>query len=213
MLHRFLAWLDDYTDGIQLFVHHHAVLAPLLFLLVEESGIPLPVPGDAIIAYVGYGLSKTDTVALWEALIVALAAVLLGATVLFYLARRHGQTVIRWLARFVFLKQSHLDNAEHLFARYGVWAIIFGRHIPGMRIPITILAASSGVRYRTFILSTFVSTVAWIFFYLKVGYRFGGDIQALFRRDTGITVAVMVGIVLVFVGLHLLGAYRERHKS
>jgi membrane protein DedA with SNARE-associated domain len=210
MMQRFFTWLDDYTEGMQLFVHTHAVLAPLFFLLIEEMGLPLPVPGDAIIAYVGYGLSKSSSATLWQALVVALLSVLLGSTVLFYASRRWGQTAIRWLGRFIFLKQSHIQKAEKLFERYGVWAIIFGRHVPGMRIPITIFAASSGVSYLTFILSTFVSTVAWIFFYLKVGYRFGGDFQALFRRDTGITVAVFAAIVLVLASLHLAGAYRHR---
>ncbi|HUB93657.1 MAG TPA: DedA family protein [Verrucomicrobiae bacterium] len=208
----FLNWLDDYTDGIQVFVHNHIVLAPLFFLLVEEMGVPLPVPGDAIIAYVGYGLSKTHAAALWEALIIALVAVLIGATVLFHLSRQYGQTVIRWLGHFVFLKQSHVARAEKLFERYGVWAIIFGRHIPGMRIPITIFAASSGISYRTFILSTFVSTVGWILFYLEVGSHFGGDFQALFRRDTGIAIGVFAALVATFIALHVVGLYRERSK-
>ena len=213
MLNAFLHWVDDYSGGIQIFVHNHAVLAPLLFLLAEETGVPLPVPGDVIIAYVGYGISKTPTVSVWEAMFIGLFAVLAGSTVLFHLSRRYGQVVIQWLGRFIFLKQSHIDKAEGLFKRYGIWAIIFGRHIPGMRIPITIFAATSGVRYRTFILSTFVSTVGWIFFYLKVGYRFGGDFQQLFQRDTGITVTVMIGLVVVFVGLHLFGRYREGHSG
>lgn len=212
-MQQFFNWLDYYTDGVKAFVHGHIVLAPLLFLLVEEMGLPLPVPGDAIIAYVGYGLSKTDSVTLWQAFIVALLAVLIGATVLFFLARRYGQVIISWLGRFIFLKQSHIAKAEKLFERYGVWAIIFGRHVPGMRIPITIFAASSGIRYRTFILSTLVSTIVWILFYLKIGYRFGGDFQELFVRDTGITIAVSVGTVLIFIGLHILGMRRERQRT
>lgn len=209
-MREFFNWLDNYAEGIQAFLHNHIVLAPLFFLLIEEMGVPLPVPGDAIIAYVGYGLSKTDSATLWQALVVAMVAVLVGATVLFYAARRYGQTVIRWLGRFIFLKQSHLDKAERLFARFGVWAIIFGRHIPGMRIPITIFAASSGLRYRTFILSTFVSTAGWILFYLKVGYRFGAGLQALLQRDTAITVIVFAALVAGVAALHLVGLYRER---
>jgi len=211
-MQQFFNWLDDYTDGIQVFVHNHAVLAPLLFLLVEEMGIPLPVPGDAIIAYVGYGLSKSDSATLWQATIVALVSVLIGSTVLFYLSRRWGQTVVRWLGKFIFLNQSHIDRVERLFERYGIWAIIFGRHIPGLRAPITIFAATSGMRYRTFISSTFVSTIAWVLFYLKIGNRFGGDFQTLFRRDTGITIAVLVAFVVTVISLHVVGWYRERKR-
>jgi membrane protein DedA with SNARE-associated domain len=212
-MQQFFNWLDDYTDGIQVFVHNHAVLAPLLFLLVEEMGVPLPVPGDAIIAYVGYGLSKSDSVTLWQATIVALVSVVIGSTVLFYLSRCWGQTAVRWLGKFIFLKQSHIDRVERLFERYGIWAIIFGRHIPGLRAPITIFAGSSGMRYRTFISSTLISTVAWVLFYLKVGYHFGGDFQTLFRRDTGITITALVAFVVVVVSLHVVGWYREKHNQ
>jgi len=212
-MQQILNWLDDYTDGIQIFVHNHLVLAPLLLLLLEESGIPLPVPGDAIIAYVGYGLHKSNSVTVWQALIVALIAVLIGATILFFMARRWGQTLIQKLGRFIFLKPAHLERAENLFARFGIWAIIFGRHIPGLRIPITIFAAISGVRYRTFIVSTFMSTVGWVLLYLEIGSHFGGDFQALFQRDTGITVAVCVGLVLLFVGLHVYGSISEKRAT
>lgn len=209
---RLFIWLDEYTEGLQAFIHHHAVLAPLLLLVIEESGLPLPVPGDAIIAYVGYRLTKTRTTTFWQAYFVALLSVLIGATVLFFLSRRWGQPVIRRLGRFIFLKQKHIDRAERLFARFGVWAIIFGRHIPGMRIPITIFAASSGVPYVTFITSTFVSTVAWILLYLKIGSHFGGDFANLFERDTALTVAVFIAVIVSIFGLHLYGVWRERWK-
>jgi membrane protein DedA with SNARE-associated domain len=197
---------------MQFFLAQHVLLAPLFFLLIEEMGVPLPVPGDAIVAYVGYGLSKSETVTLWQAFIVAVLAILIGSTILFYFSKRYGQSLIRWFARFVFLKQSRIDHAERLFARYGVWAIIFGRHIPGMRIPITILAASSGVRYRTFIISTFVSTVGWVLFYLNIGSRFGDNFVSLFRHDAGLTVIVFVALVLIVVGFHVYGLWRRKRR-
>jgi membrane protein DedA with SNARE-associated domain len=212
-MQQFINWLDNYTEGIQIFLHSHVVLAPLLFLLIEEMGIPLPVPGDAIIAYVGYGLSKTNSVGMWQAFIVAVAAILIGSSVLFYFARRWGQSAIRWIARFIFLKQSHIDRAEKLFARYGAWAIIFGRHIPGMRIPITIFAASSGISYLTFILSTFVSTVGWVIFYLKIGSRFGESFASLFRRDAALTITAFLVVLISIIGLHAWGYWREKSHA
>jgi len=203
-------WLDNYTDGIQAFLSSHIVLAPLLLLLVEEIGIPLPVPGDAIIAYVGYGLTKTESVTMWQAFWVAIVSVMIGASILFYLSKRWGQSIIRWLARFIFLKQSHLGKAERLFTKYGVWAIIVGRHIPGLRIPLTVFAASSGMRYVTFITSTFISTFLWVILYLNLGSRFGEDFVNVFRRDIALSVAVFGLFVVVFLALHLYGMWQEK---
>jgi len=144
--------IDQYTDNVHLFVNNHVVLAPLLLLFAEESGIPLLVPGDAIIGYVGFRLSQTHTAALWEAFVLALLAVICGSSVLFFVSRKWGQLVLTKLSKFIFLQQKHLDKAEKYFNKYGIWAIIFGRHIPGLRIPITIFAATSDIKYIKFLI-------------------------------------------------------------
>ena len=184
---------------------------PLLLLLIEEAGVPIFIPGDAILAFTGYSIQSSQHTSLLPALAIATVAVLCGASILFFVSRRYGQTVIERLGRFVFLKQRHLEQAEQLFKRYGVWAIIFGRHIPGMRIPITIFAATSGVRYLTFILSTFVSTVLWIWLYLFLGRHYGTSVKHLLSRSIVTTVGVAIAIVLVIIGLHIYG--KRRRKS
>ena len=181
------------------------VLAPLLLLFLEEMGIPILVPGDAILGYTGYQLSQTHGIPLWSAFLVAMVAVLCGASVLFWLSRRWGQQFLDAVGRFIFLKDNHMHRAEHLFARFGAWLIIFGRHIPGMRVPITVFAATSGVRYRTFILCTFLSTSLWILFYLHVGERFGVDARQLFQHYATLSVMTLAILLLVVVGLHIRG--------
>lgn len=212
-MQQLVSWLDDYSDKIQLFVSHHVVLAPLLLLFAEEMGIPILVPGDAILGYVGFSLSKSHTATLWEAFIFALLAVLAGASILFLASRCYGDFVITRLSRYIFLKQKHLDLAEKLFAKYGIWTIIFGRHIPGMRIPITIFAATSGVKYHTFLIGTIISTALWILFYLSIGQRYGSDIQHSIHKYVILSISLLVAAALIIVGLHVFGKYRSRQHS
>jgi membrane protein DedA with SNARE-associated domain len=186
---------------------------PLLLLLIEEAGMPIFIPGDAILAFTGYSVQSSQHASLLLAFAIATVAVLCGASILFFVARRYGQTVIEKLGRFIFLKQRHLERAEQLFKRYGVWTIIFGRHIPGMRIPITIFAATSGVRYMTFILSTFVSTVLWIWLYLFVGRRYSASIKHLLTQSFAVTAGVVAIIVLAIIGLHIYGNGRRESNQ
>jgi len=212
-VNQFFYWLDKYTEGLQAFVQAHIILAPLLLLLVEEMGIPLIIPGDAIVGYVGYGLNKHHSVTFIEAFILALMAVLVGSSILFFISKKWGKQVINKFGKYIFVKQRHIDNMEKQFKKYGIWTVIFGRHIPGMRIPITIFAASSGMKYLTFIGCTFLSTVLWIIFYLKVGSAFGSDIQSLFRKDAVITILVVVSIILVSLSLHFVGTRKILDKK
>jgi membrane protein DedA with SNARE-associated domain len=202
--------LGQYTEFIESFILQQSVLAPLLLLFLEEAGVPVLLPGDGILAYTGYSIHATHHSSLWVAFGAAVIAVTCGASVLFFLARRYGERLVVKLERFIFLKESHLRHAEHLFKRYGVWTIIIGRHIPGMRIPITIFAAISGVRYRTFILSTLVSMLLWIWGYLYIGQRYGADLQHLLSQSIDITIGVVSGLVLLVLGLHVYGARRKR---
>ncbi len=209
-MHELFIWLDYYTNLLSRLVSSQSALAPLLLLFLEEAGIPILIPGDSVLAYTGYKVANSGSTPLWLAFGVALLAVLSGATILFFVARRWGQIVIDKIGRFIFIKESHIKKAEAAFKKYGVWAIIFGRHIPGMRIPITIFAATSGVRYRTFILSTVVSTLAWVWLYLHLGKRFGSDISDVVHRYTGISVGVIAGVILLILILHIIGVQRER---
>lgn len=192
-------------------ISQQSALAPLFLLLIEEAGVPIFVPGDAILVYTGYNIQSSHHASFLLAFITATAAVLCGSSILFFAARRYGQNLIMRLGGFMFLKPRHIQRAEQLFKRYGVWTIIIGRHIPGMRIPITVFAATSGVRYRTFILSTFVSTALWIWLYLSVGRHYGTDIRHLLSRSIVAGVSVAVGFLAVIVGLHLYGNRRKKN--
>jgi membrane protein DedA with SNARE-associated domain len=205
-----ITWLNNYIEWIERLVTVHIILAPLLLLFVEEAGVPIFVPGDAILAYTGYGISKSHSSSIFIATFIALIAIIAGSSILFFAARKWGQWLIIKIGRFIFLKQSRIDKAEQLFIKYGFWTIIFGRHIPGMRIPITLLAGSSGIRYRTFIISTVVSTLAWVLLYLNLGSKYGSDIQKVFHRSIGLTFAIFAVIILVIICLHIIGTIKER---
>ncbi len=207
------AWIDQYIDVVQHFLASKIVLAPLLLLFLEEAGIPLVVPGDMIIAYTGYKLSlNPNGPGLWQAFVAALIAAMAGSSVLFFVSRRWGQKLIIQLGKFVFIKEKHIHQAEELFAKYGILAIIIGRHIPGLRIPVTIFAATSGVKYITFMMSTFISISAWILFFLNAGKRIGAHFHAEVQRYVGFTLGLVALVMLGVIVLHLVGMYREARR-
>lgn len=207
-------WLDQYTDALQQFIGTRLVLAPLLLLFVEEAGLPLLIPGDAVLAYTGYRVGGAHNgVTLVEAYLLAQIATLAGASVLFYLSRYWGPLLIDKLARFIFLKERHVHRAEALFARYGALGIIVGRHIPGLRIAVTIFAGIAGVRYITFIISTFVSSAIWIIVFLNLGRSIGANFHTHVQRYVTVSLAVMVAATLGVMLLHGIGTYRHKRHA
>jgi membrane protein DedA with SNARE-associated domain len=83
-----------------------------------------------------------------------------------------------------------------------VVAIIFGRHIPGFRVPITVAAGVFRVRYPLFAASVAVSTAIWAGVVMVIGINFGPRMEAflrLHREMFWLWAAVVVVMVILLV--------------
>lgn len=207
-----LSFLDSSEDVISNFLHTQVLLGPLVLLLIEEMGVPLPVPGDVTIAFIGYEASQ-GLISYPVAFLILLVAVLVGSSVLFYLSSRFGQRVVLKIGKYIHVNEEKLLLVERNFKKYGPLVIIFGRHIPALRVPITVFAGISGVSYKTFILSTFVSVIPWIAFYLWLGAKLGNKVKGLFSQHHGFILLFTIPIAIALI-LAIWRALRtERRKK
>ncbi len=202
--------LDPLTDWLGVFITHNGILAPMLLLVLEESGVPLPIPGDVYISYTGYLVSK-GSIPYFTAFILLLLSVLIGASILYYLSFRYGQIIVLKFGKYIHLDEKKLLTVEEKFRQYGIWVIIFGRHIPGFRVPITVFSGMSGISYKTFILGTFISVIFWIAFYLSVGRQLGTKILYLLHAHYSYYALLLIPF-LVFIGFFIYIHLRKRKK-
>jgi membrane-associated protein len=190
-------------EWIRPLLQRYSYMAGFGLLYIEESGIPLPVPGDIFVMYVGAHVPRNlfSWLAAWLGLI---GVVVLGSTNLFFISRRFGRRLAHSrFAHVVHLSPERLELAERWFARYGVLAIIFGRHIPGFRVPITLAAGVFRVRYPVFAASVAVSTAIWAGIFLIVGINFGGRLEAFLRVHREAS-WLFVAFIVVVVSLSLI---------
>lgn len=196
---------DVVTSGmfwVRHVLHRYTYLASYGLLYIEESGIPLPAPGDVFVMYVGAHVPRTlvSWVAAWLGLI---GVVVLGATNLFFISKRYGRRLAEGrFAEAVHLSPERLQIAERWFKRYGVVAIIFGRHIPGFRVPITVAAGVLKISYPVFVASVAVSTAIWAGVMMIIGINFGPRMEAflnLHRETYWLWAAVVLVMIAVIV--------------
>lgn len=181
---------------------------PALFILVllEEAGIPLPVPGDTLVMLAA---ARRHEGIWYSATVITLAsiAVFAGSSILFELVRRGGRPFVARYGKYIRLNQRRLDGLERWFTRYGSIALIVGRIIPGLRIPITVVAGLSGITYRQYAPRAGVAAVIWSVFFYWLGGFINREIQlvagvaaGLFDTLSGWTILVLVLIGLLGVG-------------
>ena len=97
-------------------------LALFLVFLLEEAGVPLPLPGDLALVWAGFRVS-TGQAQLFTVLLVVEAATAIGASSLYWLARRGGRPLILRYGRFLHLRESHLQRAEAFVERNATRAV------------------------------------------------------------------------------------------
>jgi membrane protein DedA with SNARE-associated domain len=159
--------------------------------------------------YVGAHVPRNlfSWIAAWLGLV---GIVVLGATNLFFISRRFGRRLAEGrFAEAVHLSPERLERAQRWFEKYGVIAIIFGRHIPGFRVPITLAAGVLRVKYSTFAASVAVSTAIWAGIVIIIGINYGprmGAFLRVHREMYWLWGAVVVAMIVLMV-------YRARRKA
>src|ERR1700728_1922842 len=123
--------LDNFEDLITGFLVHQIYLAPIILLVLEEIGVPLPF-ADIVIAYTGYQVAVGRIPYLFAFLILLMADII-GATILYLVARRYGKAIVSKFGKYIDLDMNKLDLVEGVFRKYGPIAIIIGRHIYGFK--------------------------------------------------------------------------------
>lgn len=198
------------TFVLKTWISQNSVLSVIFLLFIEESGIPLPIPGDAVLTYLGYAISR-GAIGYWSAFSLVLAAVMGGSSILFYLAQKYGQSIVLRFGHLLHVSDAKLLYVEHKFKKYGAWVIIMGRHVPGLRIPITIFSGISGVTFRTFFWSTLLSVILWIPMYLEVGRRLGARAAHLFHTHQNFYILALAPLC-VFI-FSLITAHTKHTKK
>ena len=199
-------WWRPLTHAVQEFVRQHQSSGLFLVIFLEELGVPLPAPGDVAIMYGGY-LTTVGVIPYPLAYLAVVSGAVLGSACNLTISRKYGRPFIQRFGRYIGVTEARLLRAEGLFKRWGPWAIIVGRHIPGMRIVLSALSGILEVPYRVFIPCVFVSAIIWAAIFLEIGRRVGPRIREVFL----VFPAHLIPWALLGLGLLVIGYLGYEH--
>jgi membrane protein DedA with SNARE-associated domain len=170
--------------GIAAAVTHHAVVnigaeLAVAGVYLEESGVPMPVPSEVSVGYLGQRLGAHPW-ALAGAWVGLTTLVALGATNLFALSRRWGPRLVSGrIGMVLHLTPDRLARAQRWFHHWGPLAIVASRYVPGLRWAMAVACGTLGVEYRIFWVSTAISASVWVGGLLVVGVTAGDAVAAM----------------------------------
>lgn len=173
----------------------HGYWFVLAAVLVEQVGVPVPAFPVLIVAG---ALVAEGTLSAPAVLAIAVVAALIGDLVWFQFGRHFGSRVLGWMCRLSISPDRCVSDAERVFARFGLKALLVTRFFPGLAAIAPSLAGLSGYRRASFIVFDALGGAIWSGVALGVGYLFHDEVQraldALERLGVG---AVMLLAVLL----------------
>lgn len=186
-----------------------------IFLLLILGGLGFPFPEDATLILTGIFLSAGD-VKLLPALIAVYIGVVVSDIGLYYAGRVYGRRIVRHRFFSRIIKPERLDRAEESFRKYDVFAILFGRHIPGVRAQILIVSGILRVPFIKYLLADCFSMSFTIALWVWAGYK-GAQYLPRIRhtvKDSAVGIFVAAFALMAAYGLYrYIRARRERSRA
>lgn len=191
-----------------------------LVVLVESMGVPFP--GEIVLVAAAIAASQHKLgVGPFEIGLAATIGATLGDSIGYGVGHRYGDRLFVWLGR-RFPKHVNPDvlaYAEHVFARYGLLAVFFGRFVALLRIFAGPLSGSLRMHYRRFLPANLLGAICWAGGTAYLVYYLGSAAETYLKGFSyvGLAIAVLFGIAVSTLLRRRLErnveAYTERRRT
>src|SRR5690242_16163548 len=174
-------WWTEVGLATSSFLDRHGLLAAFVFLLIEEAGVPVPVPGDVLMLVLGVH-AREGVVELWQAILATWAGTMIGSTFLYTASRLAGRSLVYRYGRFIRLTPERLDTTERWLKQHGSRAVFLGRLVPGLRIVTAVACGVFEVPFRAYFPAMSLGALLYIVVYTLLGYYLGPPVLNLFEK-------------------------------
>ena len=175
-------------------------------IALESMGIPLPGEVILVSAALLAARQELDVSPVWVA-VAASAGAIAGDSIGYLAGRRWGERMFEILGR-RFPRQAGPDRlayAEHIFTRYGVWAVFFGRFVALLRIFAGPMAGALRMPYPRFLAANALGGLVWACGTTAAVYTMGTRAEQWLKGSSWIGLAVAVG-----TGIAVSTVFRQR---
>jgi membrane protein DedA with SNARE-associated domain len=180
--------IEGWLDGLPPLLVYVVVAA---IILCESMGVPLPGEITLISASL---LAATGVTNIWGVAIAASFGAIAGDSIGYMIGHRGGRRLLARLGRRFpnHFGPEHIERAERIFDRWGVWAVFFGRFVALLRILAGPVAGALRVPYRKFLVANASGGICWAFGTAFVVYWAGRAAQRWLEDFSWIALAVAV---------------------
>lgn len=195
-------------DALLSFVNEYGYAAVFILVFLQEIGVPNPVPNELVLLFAG-ALTVTGSLSFWLTLLTAVAADVIGTTILFTVFYFFEHYIMEKISRWKGVNEK-LDKIKESILRRGMWGIFLGRMMPYIRGYVSIAAGILNIPYKTFLPAVIVPAIIWTGGYVTLGHFLGRKwetVAGFIHQYQWIFLAAVIAAVFIYFQL------RKRKKN
>lgn len=143
-----------------------------IYLLLALGIVGLPVPDEVLMTLVGY-LCSLKLLDYCLSIAVAFSGTMTGMIISFTLGKKIGKPLLWKYGKWIKLTPAKLQKVDLYFNKFGLWTVVFGYYIPGIRHLTCYMSGIAGVRTRRYLLFAGIGALTWCFIFISIGYYVG----------------------------------------
>jgi membrane protein DedA with SNARE-associated domain len=158
------------------FLVHHGYLVLLVWVFLEQAGLPLPSIPLLLAAGALGGMNRLN---FGVSLLLCMVAAVSADTIWYELGRTKGIKILHWLCKISLEPDSCVRRTEGLFEKQGAKSLLVAKFLPGLNTVATPLAGIFHMKFRRFLAFDALGVILWAGTYLGLGYVFSGQIERI----------------------------------
>jgi len=188
-------------------VEHFPYVGLLLLLFLGEIGLPFP--EDATLLLSGFLIAHRVT-KLVPTLLVVYGGLLVTDFSLYLIGKKYGRRLFEHKTFQKLLTPDRFKRIEEKFKQWGIWVILLGRHIFGLRAQIFLAAGVVRMSPLTFLLADGLSAMVTMILMMGIGYVGGDSVQVLQKDISRVEHFAFLAFVLLVVVWIIVRYFKSR---
>ena len=176
------------------FVDHFPYLG--VFLLLILGGIGLPFPEDTTLILSGFLIAHYVMKPI-PAFLVIYPSLLMTDFFLYLVGKKYGRMVVEHKRFRKVISPDRLSKIEEKFKKWGIWVVLVGRHLLGLRAQIFLAAGVMKMDVIKFLIADGATSLLTIALMGGIGYVGGNSIQVLKKDLARIEHIAIVAFVIL----------------
>jgi membrane protein DedA with SNARE-associated domain len=188
-------------------VEHFPYVGLLLLLFLGEIGLPFPEDATLLLSgfLIAHGVTK-----LVPTLLVVYGGLLVTDFSLYLIGKKYGRRLFEHKTFQKLLTPGRFKRIEEKFKQWGIWVILLGRHIFGLRAQIFLAAGMVRMSPLKFLLADGLSAMVTMILMMGIGYVGGNSVQVLQKDISRVEHFAFLAFVLLVVAWVIVRFLKSR---